>query len=201
MTRNQRRAPRQQRSQEMVDRILAAAARVLAKNGYAGMNTNKVATEAEVSVGSLYRYFADKKEIFDALRVRLAEDVLTELTTAITEAGSMEGEAGTRHVIAALVGSFEDREAVARALINELPLGLSANTLPEIERSLSHFARMASLHLAPTRAPEDLDARSYLAVGITLSSCLRIALERPPHLDRDRLIDLVSETLTGSLST
>ncbi|MGH3412984.1 MAG: helix-turn-helix domain-containing protein, partial [Marmoricola sp.] len=68
-----RRRPRQQRSREMVERILGAAVRVLTEAGYAGMSTNQVAAEAGVSVGSLYRYFADKEEIFEELRVRAAD--------------------------------------------------------------------------------------------------------------------------------
>lgn len=49
-----RKAPRQARSQQMVEVILEATARVLGERGYAGTNTNVVAERAGVSVGSLY---------------------------------------------------------------------------------------------------------------------------------------------------
>jgi hypothetical protein len=37
-------------------------------------------------------------------------------------------------------------------------------------------------------------------MGVTLNSCLRIALERPPELDEDHLIDLVAGMLALGLS-
>jgi AcrR family transcriptional regulator len=45
----------------MVDAILQASARVLLERGYLGMNTNFVAQQAGVSVGSLYQYFPNKE--------------------------------------------------------------------------------------------------------------------------------------------
>jgi AcrR family transcriptional regulator len=65
-----RKTPQQARSRDMIDRILAAAAQVLAERGYAGLSTNRVAGRAGVSVGSLYRYFADKNELIEELRSR-----------------------------------------------------------------------------------------------------------------------------------
>ena len=43
----------------------------------------------------------------------------------------------------------------------------------------------------------EIEARLYLAMGMTLNACLRIALERPPELDRERLIDLVAVDAAG----
>lgn len=64
-----RKRPTQQRSREMVDRILEAAARIFESSGYHATTTNHVAEAAGVSVGSLYQYFPNK----DALLVGLAE--------------------------------------------------------------------------------------------------------------------------------
>ena len=60
-----------------VDAILAAAAQVFARHGYAAATTNRIAERAGVSIGSLYEYFSNK----DALLV------------AILEAHIQEGEA------------------------------------------------------------------------------------------------------------
>ncbi len=69
-----RRSPVQERSQETVQRVLAATAALLS----AGMSietltTAQIAIEAEMSVGGLYRFFPDKQAIVDAIAVRHME--------------------------------------------------------------------------------------------------------------------------------
>ncbi len=62
-----RRKAKQERAQQTVEDLLEAAARVLARRGYAAATTNRIAEAAGVSIGTLYEYFADKDAIFDAL--------------------------------------------------------------------------------------------------------------------------------------
>lgn len=184
----------------MVEQILDASTHVLKTSGYAQMSTNRIADEAEVSVGSLYRYFADKDEIFDELRSRVTEAILADLTGAITDAVGRPPYEGVRAVVAALVVSLQRHEPVIRALVNEVPLGTQSNVLPEIERGLAQFTRLYAVQQLPDLPRAELDARIYLAMGVTLNSCLRIALERPADLDEDHLIDLVAGMLAMGLT-
>jgi len=183
----------------MVDRILEAAARVLGREGYAAMSTNRVAAEAEVSIGSLYRYFNDKAEIVEHLRARVNQEVLAELTEAIFAALDDDARHGVERVLTTLVDALERHRGILVALIDEVPLGSQGNTLPEIERQLTEFTRLFVLRHAPGMPRGELDARLYLAMGMTLNACLRIALERPEGLDRGRLLELVTEMLVSGL--
>jgi AcrR family transcriptional regulator len=184
----------------MVERILEAATHVLAAQGYAQMSTNRVADAAGVSVGSLYRYFADKDEIFETLRERAATAILERLTAAITAAVRQPPRAAVRSVVAALVAALREHEAVIRALVNEVPMGTQTNVLPEIERDLATFTRVYVAQQLPDVPAAEMDARIYLAMGVTLNSCLRIALEKPPALDAEHLVDLVVDMLLVGLS-
>ena len=65
-----RKQPRQARASLMVETILEAAARVLAKQSLSGFNTNRVAEVAGISVGSLYQYFPNKGALVAALIAR-----------------------------------------------------------------------------------------------------------------------------------
>ncbi|MEJ1086743.1 TetR/AcrR family transcriptional regulator [Microbacterium sp. Mu-80] len=47
--------------------IETAAVRVFARHGFADSNMRKIAAEADLSAGSIYRHFASKEELFDAL--------------------------------------------------------------------------------------------------------------------------------------
>ncbi|HEX3026583.1 MAG TPA: TetR/AcrR family transcriptional regulator [Clostridia bacterium] len=50
--------------EEKRNRILMAATNEFAKNGFEHTNVNEIAKNAEVSVGSLYKYFDSKRDIF-----------------------------------------------------------------------------------------------------------------------------------------
>lgn len=64
------------RSQQTVERILGAASELLAQSGLDGFNTNAIAARADVSVATLYGYFADKFAILRELsdRIELLRD-------------------------------------------------------------------------------------------------------------------------------
>lgn len=48
-------------------RVLDCAKAAFARYGYAGTNVNRIAEEADISVGALYKYFRTKDELFLAL--------------------------------------------------------------------------------------------------------------------------------------
>lgn len=79
------RLPVQKRSRERFDRLLDAAAEILAEGGYDALTTNRVAELAGIPIGSLYQFFPDKQAVVAALSDRygeairrLCEDTLTE---------------------------------------------------------------------------------------------------------------------------
>ncbi|HME04232.1 MAG TPA: TetR/AcrR family transcriptional regulator [Solirubrobacteraceae bacterium] len=72
-TAQQRRQPVQARSRETVARILAATDELIAAGGVEAATTRAIADRAGVSAPSLYRFYADRDEIFDSLlRTELA---------------------------------------------------------------------------------------------------------------------------------
>ncbi|MCB5170425.1 TetR family transcriptional regulator [Streptomyces bambusae] len=65
-----RRAPVQQRSAERLARILDACAECLDETGYENLSTRAVAVRAGVPIGSVYRFFTNKRAMADALAHR-----------------------------------------------------------------------------------------------------------------------------------
>lgn len=65
-----RRTPLQARSNKTVEEILDAASALLVRLPFDEITTSRVAQEAGISVGALYRFYSDKQEIFDAIAVR-----------------------------------------------------------------------------------------------------------------------------------
>jgi AcrR family transcriptional regulator len=115
---NPRKIPRQQRAQQSVDVILEAAAQVLEATGEAGFNTNAVAERAGVSIGTLYRYFLDKRSILQALALRETE-AHRQAVMAVLEGGS-PGVARDRAIIRAFMQAFAGRSQARRIAVSAL---------------------------------------------------------------------------------
>jgi AcrR family transcriptional regulator len=77
------RVPQQNRSRALVARVLQAAGELFATEGYEQTTTNRIATAAGVSVGSLYQFFVDKHAILDALQADWAERLGRELDASL----------------------------------------------------------------------------------------------------------------------
>lgn len=67
--------PQQDRSRGTVERLLAAADAEIGEVGLAAASTRSIAARAGVSVGALYRFFADKDAVADALARQYLEHV------------------------------------------------------------------------------------------------------------------------------
>lgn len=78
-----RRAPRQKRARETVERILATTASLLDEVGFDRLTTNLVAERASVNIASLYSYFPNKYALLHSLALQLAERQNREIQTYI----------------------------------------------------------------------------------------------------------------------
>lgn len=83
-----RRAPVQRRSTERLERILDACARELDEGGYERLSTRAVAARAGVPIGSVYRFFSDKRAMTDALAHRNLDDFLHRAAARLAEPGT-----------------------------------------------------------------------------------------------------------------
>jgi AcrR family transcriptional regulator len=86
------RPPQQARSRAALQRLLASAEHVLINDGPEELTIARVAEHAGVSVGGVYRRFAGKEQLIDAVKQALAERLEDSMATALENAGpSLEG--------------------------------------------------------------------------------------------------------------
>ena len=93
-----RRPPRRLSSGERRDRILVAAKAVFGSLGYHGATTREIAAAAEVSEALLYQHFPTKRQLFEAVITRGAEDLSGRLK---------EAQASDERVTAAVTAFFD----------------------------------------------------------------------------------------------
>lgn len=106
--------------------LLDAAAAVFVERGYAGATTKEIAGRAGVSEGTIYRHFADKRELFGAVfTTRNAADF--EAVTALPAL------AGTKTVRANLLFLIEAIQDVEREVA---PLRIAASTDADLAAAL-----------------------------------------------------------------
>jgi AcrR family transcriptional regulator len=70
----QRRHPNQARAKVTREHILDTAARLFGERGISMTSTNRIAAEAGVGIGTVYRYFADRDVIVHALLGRMLDN-------------------------------------------------------------------------------------------------------------------------------
>ncbi|NUK07918.1 TetR/AcrR family transcriptional regulator [Streptomyces lunaelactis] len=88
-----RRTPVQQRSAERLTRILDACAELLDESGYEELSTRGVAARAGVPIGSVYRFFGNKRALADALAHRNLDSYAERISGRLAElpAGDWRG--------------------------------------------------------------------------------------------------------------
>jgi AcrR family transcriptional regulator len=84
-----RKLPAAERNAIRIGRILDAAGLLVAERGYEKMTTSQVALRAGVSPGVLYQFFADKREIMQALAARNLDRYLARVEVALMS-GALE---------------------------------------------------------------------------------------------------------------
>jgi AcrR family transcriptional regulator len=83
-----RRLPLQGRSQQTVQRVLDAASSLLEQMPLEDVTTTRIAAEAGLSIGALYRFFPDKQTIIDAIAVRHVEQFRASLLGTVLKAAA-----------------------------------------------------------------------------------------------------------------
>ena len=81
-----RAVPQQERSQRRYDAILDAGAAVFAERGVEAATMQEIAERAETSIGSVYRFFADKEALFRAVVDRVAANERELMETVFSSA-------------------------------------------------------------------------------------------------------------------
>jgi AcrR family transcriptional regulator len=69
------RDPKQERSKESRNNIIAAGLKLFSEKGYYKTNSKEIAKKAGVSIGSFYMYFKDKKDLFKEVLVDYHEKI------------------------------------------------------------------------------------------------------------------------------
>src|SRR5271168_4297741 len=111
-----RRRPKQRRARVTVEAVLDAVIRILKREGFSAITTNRIAETAGVSIGSVYQYFPDKRAIFIALHERHIAQVDRIMHRRLGESAN----ATLRELVASLIDGMIEAHSVDSELSNLL---------------------------------------------------------------------------------
>ncbi|MEW2451455.1 TetR/AcrR family transcriptional regulator [Streptomyces parvulus] len=190
-----RRAPVQRRSAERLTRILDACADLLDEVGYDGLSTRAVALRADVPIGSVYRFFGNKRQMADALAQRNLERYAERVTERLT--GADDG--GWRGALDAVLDEYlaMKRTAPGFSLIdfgNQIPVGDRA-AVPN-HRVAERLTELLSGYLG--RRPDDDLRRVFLVAVETADTLVQLAFRVAPDGDA-KIIEEARELLRAYL--
>ncbi|MFF0201716.1 TetR family transcriptional regulator [Streptomyces sp. NPDC005017] len=198
-----RRAPVQRRSAERLTRILDACADLLDEVGYDALSTRAVALRAGVPIGSVYRFFGNKRAMADALAQRNLERFTARVRERLADIeaagiggsgrnGGTGGEGGGwRAATDAVLDEYlaMKRTAPGFSLVdfgNQIPVG-SRDAEPN-HRVADRLIEMLAAYLS--REPDEAMRRGLLIATETADTLVHLAFRVDPEGDEQIIAEM-----------
>ena len=182
-----RKRPVQERSRTTVEDLLAAAAQVFEKHGYAAGTTNRIAERAGVSIGTLYQYFPGKEALAVALLERHLAETMRRLNDWVGLARPRSLRQTLRILVEEMLEMHAGRPRLQHILLEETPLPPRVHeALPRAEREAAQLVA-GMLRLCPEVRRTHLARAAILVVQTTEALTHRFAAHPDQGLSRRAL--------------
>ncbi|WP_162526438.1 MULTISPECIES: TetR/AcrR family transcriptional regulator [unclassified Mycobacteroides] len=183
----------QQRAHNSRERILEAAAHLFAQQGIAGTSTNRIAQQADMSIGLLYRYFANKEDIAAVLQRRLAKTLERNFTQVVFATITLEPAEAVAQCLSVITETLSEHSDLVRAFESE---GTRVGIFGGVEERLQMLTRTYLLqHLGPLPDSE-LEARAFVLATAGLAMSYRIGVATPPGISQQQLTTVTAKMLS-----
>lgn len=168
------RRPTQERAKATREHILDSAARLFGEHGIANTSANRIAAEAGVSVGTVYRYFTDRTVMVDKLIERLLENAEQRFTQRVF---GLAGQS-TAELVASILEVITDELVANAQLIRALSGGVSFydTGIPELELRLRLFAKVLVIQLLGPGDDHKYDIMSIVLINTGIAAALRASV-------------------------
>ncbi|MFJ8666945.1 TetR family transcriptional regulator [Streptomyces sp. NPDC093600] len=163
-----RRTPVQQRSADRLARILDACAELLDETGYEQLSTRAVAVRAGVPIGSVYRFFGNKRAMAAALAHRNLDRYAARITARLAVLPAVDAHAAIDTVLDEYIAMKRTVPGFALVDFGVPAPGEAGDDDP------NHLVadRLCELLAAPLGRPADETLRRKVLVGVEATDAL-----------------------------
>ncbi|MDP1829651.1 MAG: TetR/AcrR family transcriptional regulator [Archangium sp.] len=128
--------------------ILEAAAAVFAKRGYHATTVGQIAKHLDMGLGTFYRYFQSKLDVFHAVIEEVMGEVTLVLASESPTASTSLSEYRTQveRIARALFAAFQKNRSLARLLFVEAP-GISVELNEKLQAAVTFFGSSTQAYL------------------------------------------------------
>ncbi|HKV38729.1 MAG TPA: TetR/AcrR family transcriptional regulator [Blastocatellia bacterium] len=160
-------SPKQARSKQTREKIILSAIKLFQERGFEKTTSNDIAADANVSVGSFYVYFTDKRQLLLVIFDRLADELSKNIFDVLKPEHlfGMELRPMIRQAVASAIEDKQKHSGLLR-VITELVLKdaqFRQRQRALMERSISKLTELISLAKKAGRTWEiDVDAAAFI---------------------------------------
>ncbi|HRO68373.1 MAG TPA: TetR/AcrR family transcriptional regulator [Pseudobdellovibrionaceae bacterium] len=173
-TKIQVKSPTQERSRQTVATILEACSKILIREGFFGVTTDKIAKEAGVSIGSLYQFFGNKESVVSAVihnMFRTDQEFIASRMKELESLSSLEDK--VRRLVDIGVEVYS-RNAELRSKLQNIQTYLTDETF--FQSTMKSYQEMVMRHL-PQMQGRDPQRVAYIMVSAFVGLMDRAVLE------------------------
>lgn len=194
----QRRRPTQDRAKATREHILDTAARLFGERGIAGTSTNRIASEAGVSIGTVYRYFADRSVLVEELLARLLESVEKRFTQRMFDLSGKNAPDVWVDILTVITDELVAHAALVRALVAGVQFYSSG--IPEFEPRLRLLVKVLIIQLLGPGDDHRYDIMTFVLINTGFAAALRSSAVEVDETSRREAIEMTGQMIGAFLT-
>ncbi|MBF6335351.1 helix-turn-helix transcriptional regulator [Nocardia abscessus] len=189
----QRRRPTQERAKATREHILDTAARLFGERGIADTSTNRIAMEAGVSIGTVYRYFADRAVLVEELLERLLETIERRFTQQVFNLSEKSIQQTVIDILQVITAELVANAQLVRALVGGVQFYSSG--IPEFEPRLRLLVKVMLIQVLGPGDDHEYDVMTFVIINTGFAAVLRASALDVDSRARAEAIDMTGRMI------
>lgn len=183
-----RKTPRQKRSLTLYNNILSTAKRLYEEQGYAYVSTNQIAEHANISIGSLYQYFANGESIALAIYEEASAKAALKMKQAAIDIMGLALEESAPIIINNLIDIFEADHFALLQLIDEVPELREASQPISFDKLIHRTTQTYLEQNFPLADRSQISCKVYIAEKSVIGTIRRYLEEQNDEFSREQIV-------------